>query len=146
MVAQDLGSRESAIYLAAMRGSHAQVALKHRLNAVDLSADCRRIPPLAGLCSFADAQRVSLSVEQCVTWMKRHHYLLVRLHEILTARITSEPIYELKTAFSLHAYLCAEHVSAYRQRISELREPPLGLGGHPRPCSLKLLCDEVSKD
>jgi len=101
-----------------------------------------QLPPLAGLCSFADAQRAGLSVEECVTWMKRHHYLLVRLHQIFTARITAEPVYELKTAFSLHSYLCAEHASAFRQRVSELREPPLGLEVVPHP-ALQLLCDEV---
>ena len=100
------------------------------------------LPPLAGLCSFEEAQRETLSVEQCVSWTKRHHYLLVRLHEIFTARITAEPVYELKTAFSLHAYLCAEHASAYRQRVSELREPPLGLDVVPHE-ALRLLCDEV---
>ncbi len=100
------------------------------------------LPPLAGLCTFEDAQRSALSVEHCVAWMKRHHYLLVRLHEIFTARITAEPVYELKTAFSLHAFLCAEHASAFRQRIGELREPPLGLEVVP-DASLKLLCDEV---
>ena len=102
----------------------------------------RNLPPLAGLCSFEEAQRVTLSVEECVGWMKRLHYVLVRLHEMLTARITAEPVYELKTAFSLHAYLCAEHASAYRQRVSELREPPLGLDAVPHE-ALKLLCDEV---
>ncbi|WP_397569203.1 hypothetical protein [Schlesneria sp. T3-172] len=100
------------------------------------------LPPLAGLCSFADAQRSGLSVEECVTWMKRHHYLLVRLHQIFTARITAEPVYELKTAFSLHTYLCAEHATAIRQRVSELRDPPLGLEVVPHP-ALELLCDEV---
>lgn len=100
------------------------------------------IPPLAGLCTFEQAERATMSVEECVAWMKRHHYVLVRLHEILTARITAEPIYELKSAFSLHAYLCAEHASAYRRRVGELREPPLGLEAIPHP-ALKLLCDEV---
>lgn len=100
------------------------------------------LPPLAGLCSFAEAERSSLSVEGCVAWMKRHHYLLVRLHEIFTARITAEPQFELKTAFSLHAYLCAEHATAFRQRVGELREPPLGLEVVPHP-GLKLVCDEI---
>ncbi len=100
------------------------------------------LPPLAGLCSFEEAQRAELSVELCVSWIKRHHYLLVRLHEMLTARITAEPVYELKMAFSLHAHLCAEHASAYRQRVGEMREPPLGLEAVPH-ASLKLLCDEV---
>ena len=106
------------------------------------SESSNRLPPLAGLCSFEQAQRSDLSVDGCVTWMKRHHYVLVRLHEIFTARITSEPLFELKTGFSLHAYLCAEHASAFRQRVSELREPPLGLDVIPHR-SLKLLCDEV---
>jgi hypothetical protein len=101
-----------------------------------------QIPPLAGICTFDEAQRAAMSVGECVTWIKRHHYLLVRLHEIFTARITAEPVYELKTAFSLHAYLCAEHASAYRQRVGELREPPLGLEVVP-DAALKLLCDEV---
>lgn len=83
-----------------------------------------------------------MSVEQCVAWTKRHHYLLVRLHGIFTARITAEPVYELKTAFSLHSHLCAEHASAYRQRVGELREPPLGLEVVPHD-ALRLLCDEV---
>lgn len=100
------------------------------------------LPPLAGLCSFEQAQRAALSVDDCTTWMKRHHYVLVRLHEILTARITAEPLFELKSAFSLHAYLCAEHASAFRQRVGELREPPLGLEVVPHD-ALKLLCDEV---
>src|SRR5689334_11545560 len=100
------------------------------------------VPPLAGLCSFDEARRTVLSVEECVVWMKRHHYVAHRLHGIFTARITAEPLYELKTAFSYHAYLCAEHVSAYRKRVSELREPPLGLEAVPHP-ALKLCCDEV---
>ena len=100
------------------------------------------VPPLAGLCNFAAAQRQGLSVAECVDWLKYNHYLLSRLHEIFTARITSEPLYELKTAFSHHAYLCAEHITAIRSRVSEMREPPLGMEDVPYP-ALKLLCDEV---
>ena len=108
----------------------------------DITSYCG-LSPLAGICSFEDVLVLTaLSVEQCVSWMKRHHYLLVRLHEIFTARITAEPVYELKTAFSLHAYICGEHASAYRKRVSELREPPLGLDAIPHE-GLKLLCDEV---
>src|SRR5205807_6576297 len=71
-----------------------------------------------------------------------HLDVLSRLHQNFTARITAEPIYEQKTAFSLHAYLCAEHVTALRQRVSELREPPLGLDAVPHD-GLRLACDEV---
>ncbi len=102
----------------------------------------KKIPPLAGLCTFVEAQRTALCVQECVAWMKRHHYVLLRLHEILTARITAEPLYELKTAFSLHGYLCSEHVTAFRTRVGELREPPLGLEAVPH-AGLKLCADEI---
>ena len=59
-----------------------------------------RVPPLAGLCDFETAQRPGMSIDECVPWHKRNHYVLRRLFELLTARITAEPLYELKTAFS----------------------------------------------
>jgi hypothetical protein len=82
---------------------------------------------LGGLCSMPDAQKPGLAVEECVRRLKRFHYAFKRLSQIFVARITAEPIYELKTAFSLHAHYCAEHVTALRQRVGEMREPPLGL-------------------
>src|ERR1051326_7513275 len=93
----------------------------------------RGLPTLAGLASIAEAAKPGLSVEACVARLKRYHYFFVRLHEILTARITAEPIYELKPVFAHHSYLCAEHVHALRSRIGERREPPLGLEEVPDP-------------
>ena len=49
---------------------------------------------------------------------------------------------ELKTAFSHHAYLCAEHVEAFRNRVGEMREPPLGLEVVPDP-NLEIFFDEI---
>ncbi len=100
------------------------------------------LPPLAGLCTLEEAARPGLSVEECVRRLKRFHYCFKRLHQILTARITAEPIYELKTAFAHHAYLCAEHVTALRTRIGEMREPPLGLEDVPHP-ALEAYFDEI---
>jgi hypothetical protein len=100
------------------------------------------LPPLAGLCTLEEAQRPGLSVEECVRRLKRYHYAFKRLHEIFIARLTSEPIYELKMAFSLHAYYCAEHTAAIRQRVSEMREPPLGLDVVPDP-ALEIFFDEI---
>src|SRR6478752_10428783 len=102
----------------------------------------RNLPTLAGLASIEDAARPGLSVEACVARLKRYHYAFMRLHEIFTASITAEPIYELKTAFAHHAYLCAEHVSALRTRIGEMREPPLGLEAVPHP-ALEVFFDEI---
>src|SRR5438132_10834040 len=102
----------------------------------------RNLPSLAGLCSMADAIRPGLSVEQCVSRLKRYHYAFKRLHQIFTARITAEPIYELKMGFSLHSHLCAEHVSALRKRVGEMREPPLGLEAVP-DANLEIFFDEI---
>ncbi len=102
----------------------------------------RNLPVLAGVCSMADAMKPGLAVEQCVSRLKRYHYALKRLHEIFTARLTAEPIYELKMGFSLHAHLCAEHVSALRKRVGEMREPPLGLEQVPDP-HLEIFFDEI---
>src|SRR5438477_892426 len=102
----------------------------------------RGLPTLAGLATIAEAARPGLSVEACVARLKRYHYASRRLHEILTARITAEPIYELKPGFSLHAYLCSEHVLALRTRVGEMREPPLGLEEVPHP-ALEIFFDEI---
>jgi hypothetical protein len=102
----------------------------------------RGLPTLAGLATIDEAARPGLSVEACVARLKRYHYALVRLHEILTARITAEPIYELKTGFSLHSYLCSEHVQAIRSRVGEMREPPLGLENVPHE-ALGVFFDEI---
>ncbi len=106
------------------------------------AASFKNLPPLAGLCSFDDAMRPGLSVEACVTRLKRFHYAFKRLHFILTSRLTSEPIYELKNLFSHHAFLCAEHVTSLRRRVGEMREPPLGLDQIPDPF-LEVFFDEI---
>ena len=102
----------------------------------------RGLPPLAGICSLDDAMKPGLSVEDCVSRLKRYHYAWKRLHQIFTARITAEPIYELKSGFSLHAHLCAEHATTLRRRVGEMREPPLGLEQVPDP-SLEIFFDEI---
>lgn len=100
------------------------------------------VPSLAGVCSMPDAMKSDLSVEECVRRHKRYHYAFKRLHQIFTARITGEPLYELKMAFSLHAHLCAEHTAALRKRVGEMREPPLGLEAVPDP-NIEIFFDEI---
>ena len=100
------------------------------------------LPSLVGLSSFVEAVDPGMSVEDSVDALKRHHYLFRRLHHILIARLTSEPIFELKMAFSYHAWLCAVQVSALRARVGEMREPPLGLEKIPHP-GLELAFDEL---
>jgi hypothetical protein len=102
----------------------------------------RGLPAIAGICGMREAIDPGLSVDECVRRLKRHHYALRRLHEIFTAHITAEPVYELKMAFSLHAHLCAEHVAALRKRVGEMREPPLGLEAVPHD-DLEIFFDEI---
>ncbi|MDX1952297.1 MAG: hypothetical protein SFY81_08925 [Verrucomicrobiota bacterium] len=105
-------------------------------------ASYRNLPPLAGIATFEQAARPGLSVDQCVQRLKRFHYAFKRLNQIFTARLTSEPVYELKMAFSFHSHLCAEHVTALRKRVGEMREPPLGLDQVPDP-NLEIFFDEI---
>jgi hypothetical protein len=100
------------------------------------------LPALAGLTDFDAARMPGLAVEESVRRLKRFHFALRRLNEILLARITAEPIYELKMGFSLHAHLCAEHVAALRARVGEMREPPLGLEVVP-DVNLEIYFDEI---
>src|SRR4051812_49313657 len=100
------------------------------------------MPRLAGLCSMEQAMSPGLSIEECVARLKRYHYAFKRLHEIFLARLTAEPIYELKMGFSLHAHYCAEHVAALRSRVGEMREPPLGLDIIP-DATLNIFFDEI---
>ncbi|MCY2982988.1 MAG: hypothetical protein NTY15_05045 [Planctomycetota bacterium] len=114
---------------------------KSKVTATEYST-YRGLPPLAGLTTMARAVECHWSVEQSTERLKRFHYVLKCMYETLTARITAEPVYELKTAMSHHAYLCAEYTTAIRRRVSEMRVPPLGLDVVPHE-SLKLLMDEI---
>lgn len=100
------------------------------------------LPPLAGVTDFSRAMQPGLGVEECVARLLRFHYAWKRLMECWTFRIPGEPIYELKMAFSLHAHYAAEHASAIRDRVSEMRQPPLGLEKIPHP-ELDLLFREL---
>jgi hypothetical protein len=102
----------------------------------------KNLPMLAGLCTMEQAMQPGLPVEECVRRLKRYHYALKRLSQIFIARITSEPIYELKSAFSLHAHYCAEHVTELRKRVGEMREPPLGLEIVP-DSNFEIFFDEI---
>lgn len=102
----------------------------------------KNLPPLAGLCSLEEAAQPGLPLDECVRRLKWMHYAFKRLHGIFVARLTAEPIYELKMAFAHHAHLCAEHATAIRNRVAEMREPPLGLDEVPHP-ALAVFFDEI---
>src|SRR6266576_2981398 len=53
--------------------------------------DNRGIPPLAGICSYEEAARPGLSVDETVVRLKRYNYVLRRLQEIGAAHLPSTP-------------------------------------------------------
>ena len=65
------------------------------------------------------------------------------MHRIFNDRLTAEPVYELKMGFSLHSHLCAEQATGLRQRVGEMREPPLGMDAVPCE-ALERLFDEIA--
>ncbi|MFO0941419.1 MAG: hypothetical protein U0930_11695 [Pirellulales bacterium] len=100
------------------------------------------LPQLAGLANVEDCfDSRAWSVEQSVGQWKRLHYCLRELCQMMTARINSEPIYEMKLIYSHHCYLIAEQVTSIRKRVSEMREPPLGLDKVPHPGLERLILD-----
>ncbi len=100
------------------------------------------LPPLAGVTSFEDAAGPGLGVEACVNRLKRLHYSMHRVWSICLARLTAESIYELKMGLSHHAYLASEHVTLLRERVAEMRHPPLGLDKVP-DVNLEAFFDEI---
>jgi hypothetical protein len=112
----------------------------------DLSIDNYRgyagLPPLTGILTMRQAACTGLTVTESVERLKRLHWSMKRLHSIWIAHIPSMPIYELKMAFSLHAYYCAEHVDKIAQRVREMRQPPYGLEVAP-DLMLDELFDEI---
>ncbi len=100
------------------------------------------IPPLAGLATYEEAARPGLGVDDNVELMRRYNYIEGQLYKLSAAFINPTPEWEVKGALSLHLYLDAEHSQALRQRVAELRRPPLYLDQCP-DLKLEALCDEA---
>jgi hypothetical protein len=88
------------------------------------TTDSPQLPTLAGLCSYEQAAQLAYSVEQDVERFVRYAWLEKQAMEIGLAWLNPTPEWEVKEALSLHVYLDAEHVSALRTRVSEMRNPP----------------------
>lgn len=50
------------------------------------------LPPLAGLTTFKEAEKVGYGVDDNVRYLKRYHYCLKRFHQILISRISATPL------------------------------------------------------
>ena len=81
------------------------------------------VPPLAGLCTYAEASRPGIPVDANVTLLRRYNYVERRLVEICAAHLARTPEWEVKCALALHLWLDTEHGLALRGRVAEMREP-----------------------
>ncbi len=89
------------------------------------------IPPLAGLCTYDEAVKPGFDVETNVNLLRRYNYVEVQLNQIMAAHLPNVPEWEVKCALSLHLWLDAEHSAGLRERVGEMREPPLQLDQVP---------------
>jgi hypothetical protein len=100
------------------------------------------IPPLAGLTTYERAAQPGYGVDQNVDLMRRYNFVETRLYEMCAAFMNPTPEWEVKCALSLHLYLDGEHSQALRQRVAELRRPPLYLDQSP-DARLEAFLDEA---
>ena len=100
------------------------------------------IPPLGGVCSYADACNPGYSVEHNVDLLRRYNFVETRLNQIAAAHLAHTPEWEVKCALSYHLWLDSQHSVAIRIRVSEMREPPLHLDRVP-DAKLGALLDET---
>lgn len=100
------------------------------------------IPELAGQCTWRDAARIGLSVEENVQRLLRYHWVEQRLFHTAIAHLPATPEWEVKCALSLHQYQDIEHVSALRRRVAEMRSPAPRMDVAP-DAALDALMDEA---
>ena len=104
------------------------------------------LPELAGLSTYAGATRIGWSVDENVQRLLRLHWTERRLMAILIARITAEPVWEVKCALGLHQWQSAERITLLRNRIAEMRNPVPPLDTAPPGAEpLDALFDEVMR-
>ena len=91
------------------------------------------IPPLAGVCTYEEAARLGLGVDETVDRLVRYAWIHKRALEAALYWLNPTPLWEVKEALSLHAYLDAQSASACRVRVSEMRNPPPRMDVPPDP-------------
>jgi hypothetical protein len=82
------------------------------------------IPVLAGVCTYEEAARLGYGVEENVARMVRYAWIEKRMMDMGLYWMNPTPEWEVKEALSLHLYLDADHTRMFRERVSEMRNPP----------------------
>src|SRR5579862_466267 len=91
------------------------------------------IPELAGVCTYEEAGRPGLGVEENVALLKRYNWVETRLTDLILTQLTATPEWEVKDAFCLHVWLDSEHALWLQERVAELRHPPHNFHQAPDP-------------
>ncbi len=99
-------------------------------------------PPLAGLCTHAEAAKPGISVDATVARLRRYVYLQSQTLFLHAAYFNALPEWEVKAAISLHLWQDAEHSTWFRNRITEMRTPPHHLDKVPDE-TLAVFFDEL---
>ncbi len=107
-----------------------------------LGHDGHFVPELAGVCTYEEAAREGLGVEENVALLKRYNWVEQRINDLILAKLNSTPEWEVKDAFALHAWLDAEHAQSLQERVADLRHPPHNFHLAPDP-KLEALCQEA---
>jgi hypothetical protein len=131
----DLRLKGDSSIMVVLEHSHVKQELKIR-------GSLMQIPPLAGLCSYAEAAHPGFSVDENVERLLRYAWIEKRIMELGLYWMNPTPEWEVKEALSLHLYLAAEHVKWMRERISEMRNPPPRMDISPSE-SLTRFLDEL---
>ncbi|MBV9230437.1 MAG: hypothetical protein JOZ18_14100 [Chloroflexi bacterium] len=94
---------------------------------------------------YAGLQRVSspgLSVAQAAERLRRFAYVEQRLMHLLSSRIVTIPLRDVKVLLARLQYEDALHCNNWRSRVAEMRTPKSKLEGAPDP-ALEILFDEA---
>jgi hypothetical protein len=100
------------------------------------------IPELAGVATYEKAARIGFSIEENVRRLLRFHWIERRLMLIAVARLPATPEWEVKCGLALHQWLDVGHATAWRTRISEMRNPVPSMDAAP-DTALNAFLDEV---
>ena len=90
-------------------------------------------PPSAGLCTYAQGGEPGYSVERTVQLLRRYLFVESQTMRCLAAHLNAVPEWEVKCGLSLHLWQDAEHCTWLRNRVKEMRTPPLHLDRIPDP-------------
>src|SRR5215213_9195857 len=82
------------------------------------------IPPLAGICTYEEAAQLGNTVEANVGYMLRYAWVEKLMMTLGLYWMNPTPEWEVKEAYSLNLWLDTEHAGMFRDRISEMRNPP----------------------